>query len=47
MIGRTIQLGLSKKIDGINLRELASKRTTKTDIDVAKRGTIFLTMGMF
>ena len=45
MIGRTVQLGLSKKIDGINLRELASKRTTKTDIDVAKRGTIFSNNG--
>ena len=38
-------MGLSKKIDGINLRELASKRTTKTDIDVAKRGTIFSNNG--
>ena len=41
MIGRTIQLGLSKEIDGINLKKLASKRTTKTDIEVAKRGTIY------
>ncbi len=41
MIGRTIQLGLSKEIDGINLKKLASKRTTKTDIEVARRGTIY------
>ncbi len=41
MIGRIIQLGLSKEIDGINLKKLASKRTTKTDIEVAKRGTIY------
>ena len=41
IIGRTIQLGLSKEIDGINLKKLASKRTTKTDIEVAKRGTIY------
>jgi len=41
MIGRTVQLGLSTEIDGINLRKLASKRTTKTDVEVAKRGTIY------
>ena len=41
MIGRVIQLGLSSKIDGVNLKELASKRTTRTDIEVAKRGTIY------
>ena len=45
MIGRTIQLGLSKKIDGINLRELASKRTTRTDVETAKRGTIYSSNG--
>ena len=31
MIGRVIQLGTSKKIDGIELKKLASQRTTKTD----------------
>ena len=41
MIGRVIQLGLSKEIDGINLSKLASQRTTKTEIIEAKRGTIY------
>lgn len=41
MILRLTQLALSEKIDGINLKELASKRTTKTDILSAKRGTIY------
>lgn len=41
MIGRLVQLGLSKTIDGTNLKTLASKRTTKTEILTAKRGTIY------
>lgn len=41
MIGRVIQLGTSSEIDGINLKELASKRTTRTDIISAQRGTIY------
>lgn len=41
MIGRLLQLSLSKEIDGINLEELASKRTTKTTILSAKRGSIY------
>lgn len=41
MILRLTQLALSEKIDGVNLKELASKRTTKTDILSAKRGTIY------
>ena len=45
MIGRVIQLGLSKEVDGINLKELASKRNTKTDIISAKRGTIYSSDG--
>lgn len=45
MIGRVIQLGMSEKIDGINLKELASKRTTRTDIISAKRGTIYSVNG--
>ena len=45
MIGRVIQLGLSKEIDGVNLKELASKRTTRTDIEEAKRGTIYSVNG--
>ena len=45
MIGRTIQLGTSKTIDGINLKQLASKRTTKTEIIPASRGTIYSSNG--
>ena len=45
MIGRVIQLGLSDKIDGINLKSLASKRTTRTDIIEAKRGSIYSSNG--
>lgn len=45
MIGRVIQLGMSNKIDGINLKDLASKRTTRTDIEEAKRGNIFSANG--
>lgn len=41
MIIRVLQLATSKEIDGINLQELASKRTTKTDVLEAKRGTIY------
>lgn len=45
MIGRVIQLGLSSEIDGINLKKMASKRTTKTDILSATRGTIYSSDG--
>ena len=45
MIGRVIQLGTSSKIDGVNLKELASKRTTKTDTISAQRGTIYSSDG--
>lgn len=41
MIGRVSQLALSKKIDGVNLKELASKRTTRTQTLSAKRGNIY------
>lgn len=41
MILRVLQLATSKEIDGINLQKLASKRTTKTDVLSAKRGTIY------
>ena len=41
MIGRVTQLALSKKIDGIDLKELASKRTTRTQTLSAKRGNIY------
>lgn len=45
MIFRVIQLGTSKEIDGINLKELASKRTTRTDTVSAKRGSIYSSNG--
>ena len=45
MIWRVIELGTSKKIDGINLKELASKRTTKTDVISANRGAIYSSDG--
>ena len=41
MIFRVVQLATSKEIDGINLQELASKRTSKTEVLKAKRGTIY------
>ena len=45
MIFRVIQLGLSKEIDGVNLSELASRRTTRTDVIEAKRGSIYSSNG--
>jgi len=45
MIFRVAQLGLSKEIDGINLKKLASNRTTRTDVEEAKRGTIYSSNG--
>lgn len=41
IIFRVSELALSKEIDGINLQELASKRTTKKEIISAKRGNIY------
>ena len=41
MIGRVLQLGLSSKVDNINLQALASKRTTKTEVIPAERGNIY------
>ncbi len=38
---RLTYIGVSKKIDNIDIQELASKRTTKTTILKANRGTIF------
>ena len=34
-------IGLSEKVDNINIQELASKRTTQTNILKASRGTIY------
>ena len=41
MILRLVQLSTADEIDGTNLQKLASKRTTKTDIIKAKRGSIY------
>ena len=41
MIFRVIELGMSEEIDGINLKNLAANRTTRTDVEEAKRGTIY------
>lgn len=45
MIARVFQLGLSNKVDGLNLKSLASKRTTKTEIISAQRGNIYSNSG--
>lgn len=45
MIARLFQLSVSKEIDGTNLKELASKRTTKTEKLSAKRGSIYSSSG--
>ena len=45
MIYRVTQLGLSEKIDGINLKKLASQRTTRTNVIAAQRGTIYSAEG--
>ena len=45
LILRLTQISLSTEIDGTNLKELASKRTTRTDTILAKRGTVFSSDG--
>lgn len=40
VIIRISYLSLSSKVDGINLQEFSSKRTTRTDVLYAKRGSI-------
>ena len=45
IIFRVSQLALSEEIDGVNLQELASKRTTKTETISAKRGNIYSSDG--
>ena len=45
IIFRVSELALSKEIDGINLQELASKRTTRTETIQAKRGNIYSSDG--
>ena len=41
IIIRISYLSLSKTVDGINLQQFASKRTTRTDVLYARRGRIF------
>ena len=45
MIARVIELGLSSTVDGVNLKQLASKRTTKTETISAQRGNIYSSNG--
>ena len=45
IIFRLSQLALSSEIDGINLKKLASKRTTKTQVISAQRGSIYTSDG--
>lgn len=45
MIFRVIQLGTSKTIDGVNLKELASQRTSRTDVIYANRGSVYSSDG--
>ncbi len=45
MIVRLCELALSSKIDGVDLKELASKRTTKTETLNAERGNIYSANG--
>ena len=45
MIFRVSELALATEIDGINLKELASKRTTKTEVIPAQRGNIYSSDG--
>lgn len=45
MIVRLIQLSVFPEIDGVNLKQLASKRTTKTEVLPAKRGSIYSSTG--
>ena len=41
LIGRMIYLSLSPKVDGIDLKKFASKRTTERQVIPATRGTIY------
>lgn len=45
MIGRLIQLSVFTEIDGVNLKKLASRRTTKTEVLSAERGNIYSSNG--
>ena len=41
IIWKVAYIGLSKKVDGINIKEFADNRNTQEDVLYAKRGTIF------
>ena len=41
IICKVAYIGLSKKVDGINIKEFADNRNTQEDVLYAKRGTIF------
>ena len=41
LIGRLIQLSLSKEVDGINIQDFAKTRTTRKIVLAAKRGNIY------
>lgn len=45
IVARLIQLSISTEVDDTNLAQLASKRTTKTEVIEAKRGTIYSANG--
>lgn len=45
MILRLLQLALSSSVDGVNLKQLASQRTTKTETIQAERGSIYSSTG--
>lgn len=45
MILRVLQLALFEEIDDVNLQKLASRRTTKTDVIKAKRGSVYTSDG--
>ena len=41
IIGKVVYIGLSKKVDGINIKKFADNRNTQEDVLYAKRGTIY------
>ena len=41
IILKTIYIGISKKVDGIDIKKFADNRNTQEDILYAKRGTIY------
>ncbi|MBE6153047.1 MAG: penicillin-binding protein [Firmicutes bacterium] len=43
--GRVVYLGLSEKIDGVNIKTMAQNRNTRKETIVANRGTVFDSAG--